>query len=209
MAVGHGRSVSLVTHAKILLLELPKVKADLERELEDFVLNCSKCGLDVHWVSRSRHSRRATGPIRSPRRTASRRSERLFRGSLSPSLRRSRDPGLAGSRDVRSSCHHADVACATRAVASSNRSDQELEPPPSSGQLEPSHSSEPDPPCSWSVPEPPSSESVPSPPYRRSSPVPPESVSCPPPPQIVSLPPRPSITSLPPRPTMTSCPEVP
>jgi len=27
------------------------VKADLERELEDFVLNCRKCGLDVHWVS--------------------------------------------------------------------------------------------------------------------------------------------------------------
>jgi hypothetical protein len=32
-------------------LELLKVKADLERELEDFSLNCSKCGLDVHWVS--------------------------------------------------------------------------------------------------------------------------------------------------------------
>jgi len=27
------------------------VKADLERELEDFSLNCSKCGLDVHGVS--------------------------------------------------------------------------------------------------------------------------------------------------------------
>jgi hypothetical protein len=27
------------------------VKADLERELEDFSLNCSKCGLDVHWVA--------------------------------------------------------------------------------------------------------------------------------------------------------------
>jgi hypothetical protein len=35
----------------MLRLELLKVKADLERELEDFVLNCSKCGLDVHWVS--------------------------------------------------------------------------------------------------------------------------------------------------------------
>jgi hypothetical protein len=31
--------------------ELLKVKADLERELEDFSLNCTKCGLDVHWVS--------------------------------------------------------------------------------------------------------------------------------------------------------------
>lgn len=35
----------------MLRLELLKVKADLERELEDFFLNCSKCGLDVHWVS--------------------------------------------------------------------------------------------------------------------------------------------------------------
>jgi hypothetical protein len=49
--VGHGRSDSLVVHAKMLRLELLKVKADLERELEDFSLNCSKCGLDVHWVS--------------------------------------------------------------------------------------------------------------------------------------------------------------
>jgi hypothetical protein len=49
--VGHGRSDPLVVHAKMLRLELLQVKADLERELEDFVLNCSKCGLDVHWVS--------------------------------------------------------------------------------------------------------------------------------------------------------------
>jgi hypothetical protein len=35
----------------MLRLELLKVKTDLERELEDFVFNCSKCGLDVHWVS--------------------------------------------------------------------------------------------------------------------------------------------------------------
>jgi len=27
------------------------VKADLERELEDLVLNCRRCGLDVHWVA--------------------------------------------------------------------------------------------------------------------------------------------------------------
>jgi hypothetical protein len=51
IGVGHGRSDPLVTHAKMLRLELLKVKADLERELEDFSLNCSKCGLDVHWVS--------------------------------------------------------------------------------------------------------------------------------------------------------------
>jgi hypothetical protein len=49
--VGHGRSDALITHAKMLRMELLKVKADLERELEDFSLNCSKCGLDVHWVS--------------------------------------------------------------------------------------------------------------------------------------------------------------
>jgi hypothetical protein len=34
----------------MLRLELLKVKADLERELEDFILNCSKCGLEVHCV---------------------------------------------------------------------------------------------------------------------------------------------------------------
>ena len=51
IGVGHGRSDPLVVHAKMLRLELLNVKADLERELEDFVLNCSKCGLDVHWVS--------------------------------------------------------------------------------------------------------------------------------------------------------------
>ena len=49
--VGHGRSDPLVTHAKMLRLELLNVKADLERELQDFSLNCVKCGLDVHWVS--------------------------------------------------------------------------------------------------------------------------------------------------------------
>jgi hypothetical protein len=32
----------------MLRLELLKVNADLERELEDFSL---RCGLDVHWVS--------------------------------------------------------------------------------------------------------------------------------------------------------------
>jgi len=32
----------------MLRLELLHVKADLERELETFSLNCSACGLDVH-----------------------------------------------------------------------------------------------------------------------------------------------------------------
>jgi hypothetical protein len=49
--VGHGRSDPLVTHAKMLRVELLNVKADLERELEDFSLDCTKCGLDVHWGS--------------------------------------------------------------------------------------------------------------------------------------------------------------
>jgi hypothetical protein len=35
----------------MLRLELLNVKADLERELEAWSLNCTKCGLDVHWVS--------------------------------------------------------------------------------------------------------------------------------------------------------------
>jgi hypothetical protein len=34
----------------MLRLELLKVKGDIERELGTFVLNCSRCGLDVHWV---------------------------------------------------------------------------------------------------------------------------------------------------------------
>jgi hypothetical protein len=36
---------------KHLGVELLNVKADLERELETWVPNCTKCGLDVHWVS--------------------------------------------------------------------------------------------------------------------------------------------------------------
>jgi hypothetical protein len=46
-----GGDHPVTVHAKMLRLELLKEKADLDRELEDFVLNCSKCGLDVHWVS--------------------------------------------------------------------------------------------------------------------------------------------------------------
>ena len=46
-----GGDHPVTVHAKMLRLELLKVKADLECELEDFVLDCSKCGLDVHWVS--------------------------------------------------------------------------------------------------------------------------------------------------------------
>jgi hypothetical protein len=36
--------------AKQVRLELLKVKADLERELGIWVLDCKACGMDVHWV---------------------------------------------------------------------------------------------------------------------------------------------------------------
>ena len=46
-----GGNHPVAVHAKMLRLELLKVKADLERGLEDFSLNCPRCGLDVHCVS--------------------------------------------------------------------------------------------------------------------------------------------------------------
>ena len=46
-----GGNHPVTVHAKMLRLELLRVKADLERELETWVPNCSQCGLDVHWVS--------------------------------------------------------------------------------------------------------------------------------------------------------------
>jgi hypothetical protein len=61
---------------KMLRLELLNVKADLERELEDFVLNCSMSGSDVHWVSglgitsgHWAHRRRTASPASDPRDT--------------------------------------------------------------------------------------------------------------------------------------------
>lgn len=47
-----GGDHPVTVHAKMLRLELLKVKADLERELETWSLNCTRCGLDVHSVSR-------------------------------------------------------------------------------------------------------------------------------------------------------------
>ena len=43
-----GGDHAVTVHAKMLRLELLKVKADLERERETWVPNCKKCGLDVH-----------------------------------------------------------------------------------------------------------------------------------------------------------------
>lgn len=37
--------------AKVLRLELLKVKADLERELGELVMDCASCDRRVHWVA--------------------------------------------------------------------------------------------------------------------------------------------------------------
>src|SRR5262245_10492936 len=44
-----GRS-PVTVRAKMLRLELLKTKAELERGLSEFVLDCTACGMDVHWV---------------------------------------------------------------------------------------------------------------------------------------------------------------
>jgi hypothetical protein len=51
IAAGLDGSHPLTVHAKMLRLELLNVKADLERELGDLVLDCSDCGRTVHWVA--------------------------------------------------------------------------------------------------------------------------------------------------------------
>lgn len=48
---GLDGSHPVTVQAKMLRLELLNVKADLERELGRLVLDCSKCGRLVHWVS--------------------------------------------------------------------------------------------------------------------------------------------------------------
>lgn len=60
--------------AKQVRLELLKVKADLESEPGTLSLDCTKCGLDVHWVSGLGVSR-DTGRTGSPPPTASRSSD--------------------------------------------------------------------------------------------------------------------------------------
>jgi len=49
-AAAGGGSHPVTVHAKMLRLELLHVKADLERELGQLVLDCSKCGRTVHWA---------------------------------------------------------------------------------------------------------------------------------------------------------------
>ena len=50
-AAGLDGSHPVTLQAKILRQELLGVKADLERDLEQLVLDCTKCGQTVHWVS--------------------------------------------------------------------------------------------------------------------------------------------------------------
>jgi len=45
-----GGDHPVTVHAKMLRLELLKVKADLDRELAAWVLDCKACGMEVHWV---------------------------------------------------------------------------------------------------------------------------------------------------------------
>jgi ethanolamine ammonia-lyase small subunit len=50
-AAGLDASHPLTVQAKMLRHELLLVKADLERELAGWVLDCSACGQTVHWVA--------------------------------------------------------------------------------------------------------------------------------------------------------------
>jgi hypothetical protein len=51
LEAGLGGSHTVTLHAKMLRLELLNVKADLERELGQLVLDCSSCGRTVHWIA--------------------------------------------------------------------------------------------------------------------------------------------------------------
>ena len=50
MEAGLAADHPVTVAAKQVRLELLKVKADLERELATWVLDCKACGMDVHWV---------------------------------------------------------------------------------------------------------------------------------------------------------------
>jgi hypothetical protein len=78
-----GGDHPVTVHEKMLRLELLKVKADLERELEDFSLNCSKCGLDVLLGQRARCHTRTLG---TPGTSAARRAGHLRRCLHPPRL---------------------------------------------------------------------------------------------------------------------------
>jgi hypothetical protein len=75
MAAGLDGSDPLTVHVKMLRAELLGVKADLERELEKVVLDCTVCGKRVHFVGASA-SAPGAGRMRNRRRTRRRRSRR-------------------------------------------------------------------------------------------------------------------------------------
>lgn len=50
MEAGLAADHPVTVAAKQVRLELLKVKADLERELGTWVLDCKACGMEVHWV---------------------------------------------------------------------------------------------------------------------------------------------------------------
>lgn len=51
LSAGLDGSHPVTLQAKVLRLELLKVKSDIERELGQLVLDCSECGQTVHWVA--------------------------------------------------------------------------------------------------------------------------------------------------------------
>src|SRR5262245_14509495 len=50
MDAGLAADHPVTVAAKMLRLELLKTKAELERGLSEFVLECTACGMDVHWI---------------------------------------------------------------------------------------------------------------------------------------------------------------
>jgi hypothetical protein len=50
LEAGADASDPIVVDAKLIRLELLRVKGDLERELAKLVLYCTACGQEVHWV---------------------------------------------------------------------------------------------------------------------------------------------------------------
>ncbi len=50
MDAGLAADHPVTVAAKMLRLELLKTKAELERGLSEFVLDCTACGMEVHWV---------------------------------------------------------------------------------------------------------------------------------------------------------------
>ena len=78
----------------MLRLELLKVKADLERELGDFSLNCTKCGPRRALGERSRRHDGSLGACGARAGTASRRVQPRN------SIRRGPGPGIHGQRTL-------------------------------------------------------------------------------------------------------------